>query len=114
MCALPSAAMTLEAADQGWDASMVDCRAPFLKLSGHSKGVFGCEWSSRFKFVVSGGADKNVCVFNPFSGNRQAVMTGHTATVTHVAVNDDDFQVISLGMVRCAAVVSLRASVHVY
>ena len=79
---------------------MVDCRTPFLKLSGHSKGVFGCEWSSRFKFVVSGGADKNVCVFNPFSGNRQAVMTGHTATVTHVAVNDDDFQVISLGMVR--------------
>jgi WD40 repeat protein len=78
---------------------LVCCRTPFLKLDGHSKGVFDSAWSSKFKFIASGGADKNVCVFNPFSGTRQAVMQGHTATVTHVVVNDDDHQIISLGMV---------------
>ena len=75
------------------------CRTPFLRLEGHAKGVFSCAWSSRYRFVVSGGADKSLCVFNPFSGNRQAAMSGHQATVTHVGVNDADHQVISLSMV---------------
>lgn len=76
------------------------CRTPFLKLEGHSKGVLTCDWSSTYKAVASGGADKSVCVFNPFSGKRQAVMTGHAATVTDVAVNDGDRQIISLSAVR--------------
>lgn len=70
-----------------------------MRLEGHSKGVFSCAWGARYRFIVSGGADKSLCIFNPFSGNRQAVMAGHQATVTHVGVNDADHQIISLSMV---------------
>jgi WD40 repeat protein len=76
------------------------CRAPFLKLEGHTKGVLCCDWSPVYKIVASGGADKSVCVFNPFSGKRQACMTGHAATITDIVLNDNDRQIISLSMVQ--------------
>ena len=91
-------------------ASSIACRTPFLKLEGHTKGVLACDWSGTFKAVVSGGADKAVCVWNPFSGKRQAALTGHAATVTDVVVNDGDRQIISLGAVRtcCPTTICLR------
>lgn len=75
------------------------CRTPFLKLEGHTKGLFSCDWSPAFKVIVSGGIDKTIGVFNPFSGKRQATITGHTAPVSHVLLNDQDRQIISLGAV---------------
>ena len=85
--------------------ALLRCRAPFLKLDGHTKGVFDNAWSARFKYVASGGSDKHVCVFNPFSGTKQVILQGHNAAVTHVVVNDEDHQVISLSMVRLNRVV---------
>ena len=74
-------------------------RSPFVKLEANTSGVFCCDWSDVYKVVVCCGADKKINLFNPFSGRRQAIIQGHTSPVTHVAVNDADNQIISLGSV---------------
>jgi WD40 repeat protein len=74
-----------------------------VKLDGHTKGVYSCGWSPLHRIIVSGGADKTVCLFNPFSGKKQATLEGHRAGVSDVMVNDKDHQIISvegLGKVR--------------
>ena len=73
-----------------------DRRMPFVKLDGHTKGVYSCDWSAQHRIVVSGGADKTVCLFNPFSGKKQATLEGHRAGVSDVMVNDKDHQIISV------------------
>lgn len=67
-----------------------------MKLDGHTKGVYSCDWSAQHRIIVSGGADKTVCLFNPFSGKKQATLEGHRAGVSDVMVNDKDHQIISV------------------
>ena len=70
-----------------------------MKLDGHTKGVYSCDWSALHRCIISGGADKSVCLFNPFSGKKQATLEGHRAGVCDVMMNDKDHQIISVGMV---------------
>lgn len=70
-----------------------------MRLEGHTKGVYSCTWSPLHRVFASGGADKAVCLFNPFSGKKQAMLEGHTATISDVIVNDADHQIISLSLV---------------
>lgn len=71
-----------------------------MRLEGHTKGVYSCNWSPLHRVFVSGGADKTVCLFNPFSGKKQAALEGHSATISDVLVNDADHQIISLSLVH--------------
>ena len=54
------------------------------------------DWSSLYKFVVTGSLDRRVIMWNPFSQKPLAVLSGHNAAVTGVVVNDRDNQIISL------------------
>lgn len=44
-----------------------DERVPLKTLVGHIKGVNTVDWSPIYKFVVSGGQDRRVILWNPFS-----------------------------------------------
>eukprot|EP00892_Ulva_mutabilis_P006535 jgi/Ulvmu1/4253/UM193_0001.1 len=86
----------------------VERRTPFMKLEGHTKGVHSCNWSALHRVFVSGGADKTVCLFNPFSGKKQAALEGHSATISDVLVNDSDHQIISLSLDKVVKVWDIR------
>lgn len=94
-------------------AGFTACRTPFVRLEGHTKGVHSCNWSALHRVFVSGGADKTVCIFNPFSGKKQATLEGHAATISDVLVNDADHQIISLSLVRDCALRALSGVFHI-
>eukprot|EP00983_Pelagomonas_calceolata_P012650 405149-Pelagomonas_calceolata.AAC.3 len=45
----------------------------------------------------SRGQDRRIMLWNPFSKKSLATLTGHTSSVMSIVVNDNDFQIISLG-----------------
>lgn len=71
-------------------------RLPTKTLISHSKGVNACDWSSFYKFVCSGGQDRSVILWNPFSQKPLATLIGHTAPVLSVIVYDRGNIIISL------------------
>lgn len=74
------------------------------KLEGHTKGVNACGWSTFYKFVCSGGQDRRVILFNPFSQKPLATLLGHNAGVIEVAINDRENQIVSLSSDKCLKV----------
>ncbi len=56
-----------------------------------------CEWISLFKLAASGGADRAVMLWNPFShGQPVARLLGHTAPLVALAADEHAHQLISL------------------
>jgi WD40 repeat protein len=45
----------------------VEDRVPLKVLEGHVKGVTAVSWSPLYKFVASGGQDRRIMLWNPFS-----------------------------------------------
>eukprot|EP00798_Chlamydomonas_sp_ICE-L_P018383 gene18383-24853_t len=66
-------------------------------LEGHTKGVNCVDWSSIYKLVCSGGQDRRIILWNPFSQKPLATLLGHAGSVMKVVVNDRDNHIISLG-----------------
>lgn len=78
------------------------------RLLGHTKGVFCMDWSTEHKFLVTGGMDRTIMLWNPYSPKAMASITGHNATVCDVIVNSDENQIISLSVDKCIKVWDLR------
>jgi WD40 repeat protein len=89
-------------------SAAVLCRTPFVKIEASTKGIYSCDWSRAYKVLVTGGANKHVSLLNPFTGKRQACLSGHTATVSHVIVNDNEQQIISLSTDKVVKVWDIR------
>lgn len=83
------------------------CRVPLKRLEGHLKGVNACGWSPFYKFVCSGGQDRRVILFNPFSQKPLATLLGHNAGIIEVAINDRENQIISLSSDKCVKVMQI-------
>ena len=79
-------------------------RFPERRLVGHTRGVNACGWSSFYKFICSGGQDRLVILWNPFSLKPLASLIGHAAPVVSVAVHDRGNQLISLSADKCIKV----------
>ncbi len=55
-----------------------------------------CDWSSKFNMLATGGADRLLILWNPFSCKPLAQLTGHSAPIQRVTVNEENHQIISL------------------
>ena len=79
-------------------------RFPERRLLGHTRGVNACGWSSFYKFICSGGQDRVIILWNPFSLKPLASLIGHAAPIVSVAVHDRGNQLISLSADKCIKV----------
>jgi hypothetical protein len=64
-------------------------------LAGHEKSVTCCAWSGMYKMAISGGADRLLVLWNPFSSRPLGQLAGHVSPLVAVAVNEREHQVIS-------------------
>lgn len=78
----------------------------FFKVN---KGVLTFDYSQSLNIIVTGGMDYMLRVWNPYVNNKAIVLLkGHTKPVTHVIINDDRNQVISVDKGRSIRVFELR------
>ncbi|KAF0691779.1 Aste57867_17050 [Aphanomyces stellatus] len=79
--------------------SIIDVERMVTKFeySKHKKGVFDLVWSSSSRLIASCGMERDISIWNPYSSQRAvATLRGHTASVLHLACDDDNFQIISV------------------
>lgn len=68
-----------------WDPATPQSRPIVLK--GHKGDVKSLAFSPRGRYLVSGGNDTRVCLWDPRSGELESVLEGHTDRVSAVAVD---------------------------
>ena len=75
------------------------------------RGVYTFDWSSTAKQLASAGLERTIQLWNPYTRNPKplAVLQGHTASVLHVAINDDGFQLFSCSVDKVIKVWDLRS-----
>lgn len=64
-------------------------------VAGHQKSVTCCAWSGMYKMAISGSADKQVMLWNPFSCRPMGTLTGHAAGIVAMTLNERDHQIIT-------------------
>ncbi|EQC31722.1 hypothetical protein SDRG_10514 [Saprolegnia diclina VS20] len=75
----------------------IERMVPKFEFTRHKKGVFDLVWSSSSRFIASCGMERDISIWNPYSSQRaSATLKGHMASVLHLAVDDDNFQIISV------------------
>lgn len=62
----------------------------------HKKGVHSWCWCERHKFFASGGADRVIILWNPYTQKAMNQLHGHNAPVLDVLVNEAQHQLISM------------------
>ena len=75
------------------------------------RGVYSFTWSNTCKQLASCGLERTISLWNPYTRNTKplAILTGHTASVLHVAINDEGFQLFSCSTDKCIKVWDLRS-----
>jgi len=75
------------------------------------RGVYSFAWSGTSKLLASCGLERTISLWNPYTRNPKplAVLQGHTASVLHVAINDEGFQLYSCSTDKCIKVWDLRS-----
>jgi WD40 repeat protein len=69
---------------------------PLVTVSAHSPEALCVVFSPDGKWLVTGGADKNIAVREPVSGAIRRLLRGHTSRVNRLAVAPDSKQVASV------------------
>lgn len=79
--------------------------------SAVKRGVYSFAWSGTSKLLASCGLERTISLWNPYTRNPKplAVLQGHTASVLHVAINDEGFQLYSCSTDKCIKVWDLRS-----
>lgn len=62
----------------------------------HLRGVHHFDYCASFNFIASCGIERDVLMWNPFSGQSVGRLKGHNASVRRIAVNDRDSLVYTL------------------
>ena len=68
-----------------------------LFLEGHTELISSVAITSDNKYIVSGGRDKTVRIWNLKDKTQEAVLQGHTASVNSVAITSDNKYIVSGG-----------------
>lgn len=99
--------------------SSMDCQLKLFDLekketkwsvTGHNRGVYGFDVCKAYDFIASCGVERDIMLWNPYTGTSIGVLTGHTASVQKVIVNDDDNQLISLSTDKVIKIWDLRSN----
>lgn len=80
---------------QALTPSCAAASAALTSTAGHDKSVTCCTWSGVYKMAVSGGADRQLILWNPFSCRPLGSLSGHVAPLVAVALNERQHQVVS-------------------
>ena len=75
---------------------------------GHQKGVKCFEWVQTFKLIVSGGLERELIVWNPYTCKPVLTLNGHTSGIQMMQLNAEYEQLISLSLDRVIKVWDLR------
>ncbi|KAF6253190.1 WD40-repeat-containing domain protein [Scenedesmus sp. NREL 46B-D3] len=106
---LPQLSSLLSASlDKRLTMTDLERRVAVKTLIGHEKSVTCCAWSGMHKMAVSGGADRLLVLWNPFSSRPLGQLAGHAAPLVAVAVNERHHQVISAAADKTIKVWDLR------
>ena len=54
----------------------------------HKKGVYSWCWCKSYKFFASGGSDRQIIIWNPYTQKAMNYLQGHNAPVFDVLVNE--------------------------
>jgi WD40 repeat protein len=74
------------------------------------KGISCFDISKRPNFIVTGGADKNIRLWNPYVLSKPAgCLSGHNTSIISIVINHEDGHVISLSEDKNIRVWSLRS-----
>jgi WD40 repeat protein len=73
--------------------------------------VYSFTWSTTCKQLASCGLERTISLWNPYTRNPKplAILSGHTSSVLHVAINDEGFQLFSCSVDKCIKVWDLRS-----
>eukprot|EP00929_Paragymnodinium_shiwhaense_P117445 TRINITY_DN8801_c0_g1_i2.p1 TRINITY_DN8801_c0_g1~~TRINITY_DN8801_c0_g1_i2.p1 ORF type:complete len:1148 (-),score=306.96 TRINITY_DN8801_c0_g1_i2:362-3805(-) len=74
----------------------------------HKKGVHSWCWFASYKFFASGGLDRHVIIWNPYTQKAMNYLQGHNAAVLEVLVNESQHQLISLSVDKVVKVWDMR------
>jgi len=74
------------------------------------KGVYNFTWSSTVKVLASCGLERTVSLWSPYTHKPKpiAVLQGHNASVLHVAIHDEGFQLFTCSTDKSIKVWDLR------
>ena len=75
---------------------------------GHVKGVKCFEWVQSFKLIVSGGLERELIVWNPYTGKPVLTLSGHTAGIEMLQLHEEHEQLISLSTDKVLKVWDMR------
>lgn len=80
------------------------------EVMAHSRGVYGFDVCKAFNFIATCGVERDIMLWNPFTGTSIGMLTGHTASVQKVIVVEDDNQLISLSTDKTIKIWDLRTN----
>ena len=80
------------------------------KVTDHLSGVYSFAFCRSYNFIASCGLERNVLLFNPFTGKSVGTLAGHSASVCDVIVNEADNQLISLSMDKVVKIWDIRSN----
>ena len=99
--------------------SSMDCYVKLFDLEkretkwqvlAHTRGVYGFDVCKAFNFIATCGVERDIMLWNPFTGRSIGMLTGHTASVQKVIVVEDDNQLISLSTDKVIKIWDLRTN----
>mmetsp|Transcript_23156 Transcript_23156/g.51119 ORF Transcript_23156/g.51119 Transcript_23156/m.51119 type:complete len:1075 (+) Transcript_23156:90-3314(+) len=74
----------------------------------HKKGVHSWCWCRSFKFFASGGLDRQIIIWNPYTQKAMNFLQGHNASILDIKVNEGQSQLISLSVDKVVKVWDIR------
>jgi WD40 repeat protein len=77
-------------------------------ITVHKKGVHCWCWCASYKFFASGGLDRQIVIWNPYTQRSITSLQGHNASIMDVLVNEAQHQLVSLSVDKVVKVWDIR------
>ncbi|CEM26365.1 unnamed protein product [Vitrella brassicaformis CCMP3155] len=74
----------------------------------HRRGVYCWQWCSTFQLFASGGQDREILIWNPYTVKPLNFLHGHSAPIKHLLLNEPCFQLISASSDKVVKVWDIR------
>ena len=77
-------------------------------FNGHRSGVYSFSYSKKFKLMASGGLQRDVLLWDPFTTKLVSTLSGHQASIAQVVFIDEYSLLLSMDFANTIKVWSLR------